>query len=102
MFGDIVAPTSRLFFTSELVCAVALTTVVLFRTEVRWMERWFRTILPNDGDTGFVGVNSLPIASFIRDYLGHTPFGSNLGVRIASIVLMALCSLRYLRPFQKT
>src|SRR5690554_2929723 len=75
----------------------------LFSFEIRWMERWFRSILPLEGDTYLPGAESLPIDAFIRDFFSHTPVGSAIGVRLASNLVTVLFFLRYgRRPFRQS
>lgn len=69
--------------------------------EIRWMTCWFRTILPNAQDTAYPGADTLPLDAFIRDYFAHTPPGSSIGIRLASVLLTLLLCLRKARPLQR-
>lgn len=69
----------------------------LLSVETRWMELWFRTVLPLEGDTFLPGADNLPLAAFIDDYFAHTPAGSSIGIRLASILVTVLCALRFFR-----
>lgn len=63
--------------------------------ESRWMELWFRSILPGPEDTFLPSTEHLPLASFIEDFFAHTPMGSSIGVRLASLVVTLLTLLRF-------
>jgi len=73
----------------------------LTSTEIRWMECWFRTILPQDGETFLLGADALPLRSFIRDYFAHTPAGSSIGIRLASLLLTMMLCLRKRRRLDR-
>lgn len=66
----------------------------LMPLEIHWMACWFRTILPAETDTRYPGATALPLDAFIRDYFAHTPPGSSIGIRLASVLLTLLFCLR--------
>lgn len=67
----------------------------LTSAEMRWMEIWFRTILPTGSESTLPSADALPLRAFITDYFAHTPAGSSIGIRLASLVMTLLTVLRY-------
>src|SRR5699024_10439961 len=62
---------------------------------------WFRTILPLEGETFLPGADALPLDAFIRDYFAHTPAGSSIGIRLASIFLTLGLCFRKRKPLKR-
>lgn len=67
----------------------------LSNVEMAWMEVWFRTILPAGDESSFPNADALPLRAFIVDYFAHTPAGSSIGIRLASVVVTLLTVLRF-------